>query len=393
MSPRASAVRASRSSGPVAQVALLFLLLVSHACWAPAIRSIPETRSTYDVLPSEALARLAAARDVFMRGEASAAEDAFRALAREFPKNLPIAVWLQEAEIASAQPVDRSEELRETYRKRAEQEPSAENLVLAARVEPDLQAARVLLERAGMLDKACPWAPYGRAWLAASAGEWSEVRKRIAEAKAADPGHMPTLWLETWLLARSGGLPEALTSLETWIEKARDDPRIDPRLVDAAVLDRALLAVLHGDPKLARTLLADVEGRPVDEGRKFMIEAGAEQELGNGADALASAKKAETAAANEILPIVQQALLHEVWLGDPIAAESDWKRALERSQTAAPAAAHASGSPGGSSSPPQASIGSLIERVRARVKLERLAAARARAPAAEGSEAKAKPSG
>jgi len=377
VNPRATALRGLRLPAPVAALLLLFVA----ACWAPALRSIPETRSPYDVLPSEALERLAAARDLFMRGEAAAAEDAFRALAREFPKNLPIAVWLQEAEIASAQPVDRSEELRETYRKRAEEEPSAENLVLAARVEPDLQAARVLLERAGMLDKACPWSPYGRAWLAASAGEWSEVRKRIAEAKAADPGHMPTLWLETWLLARSGGLPEALTSLETWIEKARDDPRVDPRLVDAAVLDRALLAVLHDDPKLARSLLADVEGRPIDEGRMLMIEAGAQQELGNGADALASARKAEEAAQNEILPIVQQALLHEVWLGDPVAAEGDWKRALERSQTAASAAAHIH-APGTSTIPPQASIGSLIERVRARVKLERLAAARARAPVA-----------
>jgi hypothetical protein len=113
-----------------------------------------------------------------------------------------------------------------------------------------------------------------------------------------------------------------------------------------------------------------------------MIEAGAHQELGNGADALSSAKKAEAAAANEILPIVQQALLHEVWLGDPVSAEADWKRALERSQTAVPAAAHGSGTPGASAIPPQASIGSLIERVRARVKLERLAAARARESAA-----------
>jgi len=59
---------------------------------------------------------------------------------------------------------------------------------------------------------------------------------------------------------------------------------------------------------------------------------------------------------------VQQALLHELWLGDPAAAEADWARALELSRT-------------------DAALGSLLERVRARVRLERYAAARATAPA------------
>lgn len=351
------------------------------SCWTPALRTIPDTRSPYDVLPSKALDRLAKARELFARGEVASAEEAFRALAHEFPKNVPTAIWLQEAEIAAALPVDRSEELRERYRKLAEREPTPENLVLAARVEPDAEAARVLLERAGLLDRACPWPAYGRAWLAASAGDWAEVRRRTAEATAADPGHMPTLWLETWLLARSGGLPEAITSLGTWIEKARGDPRIDPRLVDAAVLDRALLAVLDSDPKLARELLSEVERAPVEPARKHMIEAGAYQELGDGTSALASAKKAEAAGAGELLPLVQQALLHEVWLGDPKAAEEDWKRALELSQAAAPSHNAPSPLPPASQSS-SASIGSLVERVRARVKLERIAAARAKEAAA-----------
>jgi hypothetical protein len=379
---RASARRRSRGTG---KVALLALALIS-SCWTPALRTIPETRSPYDVLPTKALDRLAKARDLFARGEVSAAADAFRALAHEYPKNVPTAIWLQEAEIAAASPVDRSEELRERYRKIAELEPTAGNLVLAARVEPDAEAARVLLERAGMLDRACPWPAYGRAWLAASAGEWAEVRRRIAEAKAADPGHMPTLWLETWLLARSGGLPEAITSLGTWIEKARDDPRIDPRLVNAAVLDRALLAVLDKDPKLARELLAGIEGAPVEPARKSMIEAGAYQELGDGRSALASAEKAEAAGAGELLPLVQQALLHEVWLGDPKSAEEAWKRAIERSQATAPSTAHGAQAPSSPASPTSptspTSIGSLLERVRARVNLERMAAARAKESAA-----------
>ena len=368
MIPRARARRLTRGAEGIA----LLVLALSPSCWTPALRTIPDTRSPYDILPAQALDRLAKARDVFMRGEVASAEEAFRALAREFPTNLPAAIWLQEAEIASALPVDRSEELRERYRKLAESEPTAANLVLAARVEPDAEAARVLLERASILDRDCPWSFYGRAWLAASAGDWAEVRKRIAEAKAADPGHMPTLWLETWLVARSGGLPEAITSLETWVEKAREDPRIDPRLVDAAVLDRALLAVLDGDPKLARELLADLEGSAVEPGRKFMIEAGAHQELGDGTAALASARKAEKSAQGELLPLVQQALLQEIWLGDPKAAEVDWKRAIDLSESPTRGPVHGDASP--------VAIGTLLERVRARVKLERIAAARAKDP-------------
>jgi hypothetical protein len=130
------------------------------SCWTPALRTIPETRSPYDVLPSKALDRLAKARDLFARGEVASAEESFRALAHEFPKNVPTAIWLQEADRA-ALPVDRSEELR-SGTEAAEREPTPENLV-AARVEPDAEAARVLLERAGLLDRACPWPAHGRA--------------------------------------------------------------------------------------------------------------------------------------------------------------------------------------------------------------------------------------
>src|SRR6185295_18200631 len=115
--------------------------------------------------------------------------------------------------------------------------------------------------------------------------------------------------------------------------------------------------VVDGELKTAKSLLADLEGVPVDPARLRMIEAGAQQELGDASAALAAARQAELAKPDEILPIVQQALLHELWLGDPAAAEADWARALELSRT-------------------DAALGSLLERVRARVRLERYAAAR-----------------
>lgn len=351
---------------------LLAILASLPSCWTAALRTIPETQSRYDTLPDSALRRLAEARAHLDAGDAEAASPGLAALAGEYPANVPVGIWLQEAEIALAEAGGDLTELQDRYRKRAENDSTVTNLVLAARLEPDPHTARVLLDRAETLDPRCAWCPYGKAWLAARAGEWKEVEEEVARARFADPGHMPTLWLETWMLQRSGGISQAITSLSTWIERAAEDPRIDPRLVLEARLDQALLAVQDGDPKLARKLLAELEVEPRNQARAWMIEAGAAQALGDLAAALAAAVEAQRLAPGDLLPVVQQAMLHEIWLGDPEAAEKDWARALELSR-ADPA------------------LGSLLERMRARVRLERYAAARAAAapdtPAAGRSDA------
>jgi tetratricopeptide (TPR) repeat protein len=369
-------VTAARSLRP----GILRLVLVAGilpSCWTAALRQIPDTHSVYDDLPSVALRRLAAARADLEQDRADAARYQLADLAAEFPQNIPIGIWLQEAEIALAGPGSEDgpeatgegvpDLLRERYRRRAEEERGAAgpgsvaSLVLAARVEPDPLAAEVLLDRAEKLDPRCAWCSYGRAFLAARAGDWAEVRARIARAKAADPGHMPTLWLETWMLSRSGNQTEAIVSLDTWIEAAREDPRIDPRLVSQARLDRALLAVLDDDPEDAREILAEIEGdERIDPARHAMIEAGAEQAIGEPEAALAAAQQAERLRPADLAPIIQQALLHEMWLDDPYAAEADWTRALALARS-------------------DPALGSLLERARARVRLERLAAARAAA--------------
>ena len=327
-------------------------------CWTPALHTIPETHTKYDSLPEPALSRLAAARADLEAGHAEDARSALDVLSAEFPDNIAVGACLQEAELAAAESGGEKPDLRDRYRKRAEEHPTVASLVLAARLEPDADKAVRLLDRAETEDPHCAWSSYGRAWLAARAGDWKEARDRVVRAKAADPGHMPTLWLETWMLARAGSPAQAITSLSTWIERARGDPRIDPRLVRDAELDRALLAVLEGDPKQARRYLAEIEDVPGTAARRRTIEAGADQELGEGAAALAAAKDAERVKPDDLLPAVQQALLHEIWLGDPVAAEADWKRALEISRS-------------------DSALGSLLERMRARVRLERSAAARA----------------
>lgn len=358
-----------------ARVLLILLAAVLPACWTAAIREIPETRSVYDDLPSAAMARLAKARGDLENDRVDSALRELESLAAEFPENIPVGIWLQEAEIALASraaptgseddPAPVPDALRERYRNRVDEERGAvgargvASLVLAARVEPDPLAAQVLLDRGENLDPRCAWCSYGRAYLAARAGDWAEVRTRIARAKAANPGHMPTLWLETWMLARSGNLNQAIVSLDTWVEAAQDDPRIDRRLVSEARLDRALLAVLDGDPKEAREILEEIQGdERIDPARHALIEAGAEQEIGEPEAALAAAQKAEALRPADLDAIIQQALLHEMWLDDPFAAEADWTRALALARS-------------------DPTVGSLLERARARVRLERLIAARA----------------
>ncbi|MFN0008466.1 MAG: tetratricopeptide repeat protein [Planctomycetota bacterium] len=362
-----------------ARALLILLAAVLPACWTAALREIPETRSIYDDLPSSALARLARARGDLESGRVDAALRELEALATEFPENIPVGVWLQEAEIALAaratptgsedDPAPISDALRERYRNRVEEERGAVgarsvvSLVLAARVEPDPLAAQVLLDRAEKLDARCAWCSYGRAYLAARAGDWAEVRMRIARAKAANPGHMPTLWLETWMLARSGNLSQAIVSLDTWIAAAQEDPRLDRRLVSQARLDRALLAVLDGDASEAREILEEIRAdERIDPARLALIEAGAEEEIGEPEAALAAAQRAEQLRPNDLDAVIQQALLHEMWLGDPYAAEADWTRALALTRS-------------------DPTLGSLLERARARVRLERLTAARAEAAA------------
>jgi hypothetical protein len=159
------------------------------------------------------------------------------------------------------------------------------------------------------------------------------------------------------MLARGGSVEAAIPALEVWLDKARGDLAVDARLVHEAELDLALLAVLDGDPKRAREILSGLNDRDVDARRKWTAIAATDQALGEIRASLEAAQRAEQQAPGEILPVVQQALLYESWLGDPDAAEAAWTRALALAR--------------GSSD-----LGALLERVRARVHAERLQADR-----------------
>jgi predicted Zn-dependent protease len=450
-------------------------LSIAAACWSNPIEPIPDTESVYDVLPEVARPEFDAARQSLDAGRPEAALPKLADLARKFPDNIVVGIWLQEAEIATsrarapqstpnaapnassnaqpnaqpnaqlsaqlsalqtAQPTgqqtgqqgapstastsaaptastnaptntstsapanasanappatpialpsttapgplppgseratsavasDKSafpagavrdsalDELRQRYRRAAEEKPTVAHLVLAARLESDEPAAVLLLDRAQAIDPRCAWIHYARAWFAARANRWPDVKAEIASAKEADPGHMPTRWLDAWMLSRGGDLHEAIPALEAWLDKARGDTRLDPRMVREAELDLALLSILDGDPKRARDILEQLRDTEVDPGRKWGALAPTEQALDREREALAAAQRAEQLDPGEILPVVQQAILYESWLGDADAAEAAWTRALALARSSS-------------------DLGALLERVRARVHVERL---------------------
>ncbi len=354
------------------------LSLALFACGSPGAQPIPESKSRFDAFTLEDRELFDDARRDMQSGRDGAAREALAALNARLPDQLVVGVWLQEVELALAIPaaesgarerappaVDSSathEALRERYRRTAEAEPTVANFVLAARLEPDAPAAMLLLDRAEELDADCAWIHYGRAFLAARTSDWAQVRVWIARAHEADPGHLPTRWLEAWMLAQGGNVSDAIAALEVWLARARGDLRLDARLVRGAELDLAILSVLDGDPGRARQLLEEFGTGGTDPGRALAVAASTEQALGEFEPSLAAAQRAEAVSPGEILPVVQQAMLYDNWLDDPVAAEAAWTRVLAMSRA----------------SP---DLSTLLERMRARIRLERFQAQREKARA------------
>lgn len=348
------------------------VLLLAVACGGPAARKLARAQSRYDALDAEGLHALGEARLLLANGHAEEAVAAFEALRVKQPECVYLVLWQEEAEIsargldavwpggsgahpASAEQAAAIEGLRADWRKRAEAGGVVE-LLAAARLESDAALARGLLERAERLDAQCAWVPYARAFLAARENDWPEVERQIERSIALDPGHLPTLWIEAWTKARGGDPALGSATLAAWVERAQGDPRIDPRLLQGAQLDLAVLAVLQGEPKVAREWLDELEKELPQDARVQCARASVEQALGNVDEALAWAERAHASAPNALLPLVQQALLLQNWKKDPVAAEKLWGDVLAQARASS-------------------EMGALFERLRARVLLDRRALA------------------
>jgi tetratricopeptide (TPR) repeat protein len=332
---------------------------VVAGCRSTGPKPIPRTHSRYDELETELEPRFRRARELRAAGQFDEALTLFEELLRERPDNILFGVWVQEVELDQA--LERGEAnpralLAGDYAARAEASASVADYVLAARLDPDPKHAVEWLERAEALDPNCAWVHYGRAFMAASRSDWPEARAYLARAQAADAGHLWARWLESWMLTREGSIADARLALERWLERAQDDPRIEPRFVAEAELDLALLCVLDGDASEADERLQRLTPGAVDDGRRLTTIAAVREALGDIEAALAAAQQASQAKPNEILPLVQQALLYDHWIGDVHKAEELWTEVLKRAR--------------GSTE-----LLSVLESMRARVRLERARAA------------------
>ena len=157
------------------------------------------------------------------------------------------------------------------------------------------------------------------------------------------------------MAAQEGSRTDAEALLVRWIEEVEGDPRISDAERVAARLDLALLLLLRGEDRSALRLLEDLEGERHDRARRLMLLTVARQEGGDALGALDAALRAQGAGMEgEALPLVQEALVLELFLGRPDEAEQRWQEVARLGEGAA-------------------NLAELIQGLRARVRLERAA--------------------
>jgi tetratricopeptide (TPR) repeat protein len=335
-------------------IAVALALAAWSACGSPGPVVIPVTSTPYDALETKQLDDFRAARAAFEGHDYQAARDTFERLFAEDPQNICIGTWLEECEFALG---DAPDAIAARWAERARAAPTVANEVLAARVAVDPDARAAALARAEALDPRCAWIHNARAFDAAAVADWPAARKHLAAAKDADPGNLWTHWLAAWVATRTERLAEVASALEGFIEAAEDDPRIPRTLLDTARLDLALVWTLDDEPRDASELLEAVDPNGPDAARRLEALAQIRQALGDLKGALVAAEEAEKIAPGEILPVVQQAVLFEEWMHDEVRAEAAWRRALEMARAST-------------------KLGSVLERTRAGIRLERFAAER-----------------
>ena len=367
---------AAADRGGLGAAALVTLVAaLASGCRSTAASWTADWTSPYAAFTPDGRERFQAARSELDRGERVRALADLRALLAEDPGNLEVACWVQDLEASllfdggapfgpppAGAAVEPAERLRLQYASRPDEVPTVGSLILAARVETDGLAAEALLRRALELDPACSWAHYGLGHVLlekrSQADRWSLARAAVARALEIEPGHLRARRLEAWMLAEEGSRDEAERLLRRWLEEAATDPRVAHSDLVEARLDLSLLLLLRGEDRRAARILEDLEGEPEGRARRWMLLTVARQEGGDLLGALDATLRAQGASAGEVLPLVQEALLSELFLDRPEVATARWQEVAEL----------AGDGP---------TIGDLVEGLRARVRMERRAAAEA----------------
>jgi tetratricopeptide (TPR) repeat protein len=282
-------------------------------------------------------------------------------LASREPDHLPLACLNQDVQIEAAG-AEGLPELRKAAQDRIDAGPDLVGLLLAARVAPDADSARSLLDRALELAPDSAWPHYALAHLEAREGRWRVAGERVDRALLADPGHAWAWRLKTQILARGGPREQCIHELRLWIEAERSNPFFQRSEIDAARMDLAQQLLLHRESEEAREVLAQMDGSAQAGARCQQLTAAIDQAETEPRAALQSARLAAAADPTDALSLVQQALLEEDWLGNPEEARQLWQSVLEVSAT-------------------RGDLAGLLLSLRARAALERLQLKEGVAPA------------
>ena len=342
---------------------LLAPLFVGCSWVSKGLPDYAPSTGPYDRLPEDDRQRVRRARELMETDELERARAVLAEVLGRRPQNMSVALLLQDVDLRLAEdPAGGHPSANELAREAldlARRSPSPVRLLLAARIAPDRDLARGLMDEAIELDPECAWAHYALAWSLATEGRWREAQTRLELALDLDSGHLAGRRLEAGLMARDGD-DDAIEAFERWLRVTEDEPLVDPAARLAAKLDLAQLHLLDGRERRAREVLQSLAEEAPSNARRECLLAAAEHAEGRRDRALAAARRASEAAPEDPLPMVQQALLHEGSFDDPQAAREAWERVLELTRD-------------------DGDLGSLILGMRARVALERSAAARQRA--------------
>ena len=302
----------------------------------------------YDQLSDRAWARVVEARQHWDAGEMRLARAGLRFVAEEYPRNLNVAVLLQDleldllrygialpdlgltSEMVRAEQADGPAMLRRYYRDQAERAPSPESLVLAARLETDLPAAATLLARAIQQDPECAWAHYGAAHVAYRNGKYEEAKQHLQRQARLDPRLLPARRLRARVLITTATTEAAAEALKRWLADAEQSPFVSLNELATGMFD---LALLFGQiekygrvEKLCTALLRDGY---VDATSVYLVLAATRIADGRIEEALDAARRACRTSPTSTLAQVQRALILEEWLSEPDQAYVAWTKALE----------------------------------------------------------------